>query len=107
MCEYTLLARASNGNVRWCHCCKTYSITFNNIVMNFEPKGFHRFKENLAECYQYNSKNSCKRECRDIYFNTRLEGMQLLFSTTEVGALLSLLQDASFHEISIETDSSH
>lgn len=102
MCKYSMLAKNVNGAVRWCHDCQTFNLSFNNFILNFTASGFQQFKANLTACYTENAKQQCCRTKRDIVFNTRLEGMQLLFSTAEVGALLSLMQEAALHEISFE-----
>lgn len=67
--------------------------------MSFDDGGFESFKHNLSECYGECSRCHKDRNRRDIYFNTRLDGMQLLFSVNEVGDLLSLMQEAQITEI--------
>ncbi|MEL6864122.1 MAG: DUF6686 family protein [Bacteroidota bacterium] len=105
-CKYSILAESAHATIRYCHHCNTYSLLYNNVVMNFEIAGFERFKDNLVRCYEHNTKNHCivHRKVRDIVFNTSLEGLQLLFSTEEVGELLSLIQEAQLNEVFVETD---
>ncbi len=94
MCKYSILAECANGTVRWCHHCKIYTLTFNNLSLSFGKRAFYEFKENVAACYAEHAKSVCQRTCRDILFNTRLEGLQFVFSTNEVGDLLTMIQEA-------------
>ena len=55
---------------------------------------FNKFKENLNDCYEAHLNKGFCRNQRQIVFNTRLDGMQLLFSVNEVGSLLALMQEA-------------
>ncbi|MEM6967013.1 MAG: DUF6686 family protein [Bacteroidota bacterium] len=104
MCKYTILAERPAASVRYCHCCKTYNVIYNNLIMNFERGGFQGFKSHLSECYDYNVHTHCceHRDFRDIKFNTRLEGLQFLFSTREVGELLALIQEAELSDFLLE-----
>ncbi|MFT5263724.1 MAG: hypothetical protein ACI9RM_002452 [Ulvibacter sp.] len=89
---------------RYCHHCETYSITFNNLIMNFDAIGFDGFKDNLSNCYGSNLEGHFPehRDMRDITFGTRLDGLQFLFSINEVGALLTLIQEAQLSEMFVE-----
>lgn len=99
MCKYKILVRRNNGLVRWCDDCKAYNVIFNNVVMTYKPKGLESFKKNLAECYEAHCKTDHNRACRNIYFNTLVDGVQFLFSTNEIGNFLSLLQEASLQHL--------
>ena len=98
MCQYKSLAKTNKGKIHRCLKCDSYTLAFNNIVMTFNKTGFLNFKSNVSECYDVNIKCACNQFRRDIYFNTKLEGMQLLFSTKEVGELLMLLQEAEISD---------
>ncbi len=99
MCHYSLLSQRKNASVHYCVDCKTYTITFNNLVLSFNHVGFDTFKAGLEECYEECAASCLNCHRRDIFFNTRLEGVQMLFSINEVGALLSVMQEASFEVI--------
>jgi hypothetical protein len=62
--------------------------------MTFSIQSFHSFKNNLTACYAESIKHECYRDKREIVFNTRLEGLRLVFSIDEVGSYLSLMQEA-------------
>lgn len=97
MCTYHLLANNSDGMICWCPDCKVYNLQFNNIVMTFNINGFEQFKENLFNCYlEHTTVSGCpkKRHCRDILFDTKLDGLRLCFSVNDLGSLLSLMQEA-------------
>lgn len=93
MCKYSVLSKNQNGLVRWCHHCETYHIAYNNICMNFKETAFNRFKENLENCYSENV-NKAMPNCRNILFDTPCNGMSFIFSHSEVGDFLSLIQEA-------------
>ncbi|MEM1318934.1 MAG: DUF6686 family protein [Bacteroidota bacterium] len=104
MCKYSILAQSKDAYIRYCHCCKTYTVTFNNLLMNFAPSGLSDFKAHLTACYEANVRDHCEehRGVRDITFSTRLDGLSFLFSTQEVGELLSLIQQAQLSELLVE-----
>ncbi|MGH1338779.1 MAG: DUF6686 family protein [Aureispira sp.] len=95
MCDHCTVARNSEGFVLWCEDCKIYRVHFNTIVLALDVKGLELFKSNLSICYQENSGKRIARDKRHIFLDTRLEGLQLWFSTEEVGSLLALLQEAT------------
>lgn len=95
MCQHTTLASNSEGFVLWCECCKIYHVHFNSIVLALDVKGLELFKANLSDCYQENLQKQLSKTKRHIFLDTRLEGLQLWFSTEEVGSLLALLQEAA------------
>ncbi|MEM9822669.1 MAG: DUF6686 family protein [Bacteroidota bacterium] len=95
MYKYSVLAKRKQGIIRWCHDCKTYNLAYHNICLNFNATGFEKFKESMEACYEENIKRTNRRNCKDIFIETSLEGLQLLFSTNEIGELLSMLQEAS------------
>lgn len=99
MCKYSILAQNSKGVIRYCYDCGTFNLLYGNILMNFNSTGFTQFKENVTKCYEENIKCNCERKRRDIFFNTRVEGLQLVFSTDEVGDLLSMIQAANLESI--------
>ena len=96
MCKFSILFKNKNGIIRYCHDCNTYNLNYKNIVMNFDEVGFTRFKENVSICYEENLKMSSNPHLRDIFFNTKVEGLLFVFSITEVGELLSMIQAADF-----------
>jgi hypothetical protein len=102
MCKYTALTNNGDGRVRWCYDCKTYNVNFNNLIMSFTIQSFSSFKNNLVACYEENINRNCCRDERQILFNTQVEGMQLLFSTNEVGSFLSLMQEAELSLMVLE-----
>jgi len=104
MCKHTILAERQYAGIRYCHDCKSYKFLYNNIVLNLSNKAFLGFKKHLSDCYEYNIENHyCEhRHIRDITFNTRMEGLQFLFSTQEVGELLSLIQEAELSEMFVD-----
>ncbi len=102
MCRYTYLSKNEQGEVKWCHDCKTYHLTFNNMIMNFKSSAFHQFKDNLNACYQANLNTDFDRDERQILFNTRIDGLQLLFSVNEIGSFLSLMQEATIESMFAE-----
>jgi len=105
MCTYSILAEQPTGNVRWCHDCAIYTLTFNNLVLSFGERAFYEFKENVAACYAENATAVCQRSCRDIFFNTRLEGLQMVFSTNEMADLLTMLQEAELCHAMLDDES--
>ncbi len=107
MCKYSILSQTDKGFVRYCYDCHTYSIVYENILMNFDDKGFQNFKSNVSQCYVENVKDSYNPKRRDIFFNTRVDGLQFIFSVEEVGEILSLMQTAeleSMHLLGTEQD---
>ena len=94
MCQHSTVASNSEGFVLWCEDCKIYRVHFNTIVLALDVRGIELFKSNLSVCYQENSVKKIARDKRHIFLDTRLEGLQLWFSTEEVGSLLALLQEA-------------
>ncbi len=102
MCKYTALSNNTDGRVQWCQDCKTYHVNFNNLVMSFSIKSFDSFKNNMLACYEENVNKGCCRDERQVLFNTRVDGMQLLFSTNEVGSFLSLMQEAELSLMVLE-----
>jgi len=101
MCKYSVLAKSGKGFVRYCHDCQTYCLNFGNIVMNFDQVGYDQFKKNVEMCYEEHAECLNHRDLRKIFFDTKVEGLQLVFSTEEVGALLSLMQLASLEAMGI------
>ena len=101
MCKYSILAELPNAKIQYCHHCNTVVLIYNNILLNFNIKGFESFKEELASCYDYHARN-CLGTKRDITFTTKIEGMHLLFSLSEVGELLMLVQEAQLSELFLE-----
>lgn len=93
MCKYTVLAQNSHGIVRWCHHCEAFHLAYNNITMNLKPKAFEQFKCNLEDCY-YDNMEKARPKCRNIIFDTPIEGINLIFTHREVGDFLALVQDA-------------
>lgn len=69
--------------------------------MSFDPVHFGCFQRGLSQCYEECSPMASCRKKRDIIFNTKLDGMQLLFSVGEVGELLSIMQEASFEAMDV------
>ncbi|MEM9918285.1 MAG: DUF6686 family protein [Bacteroidota bacterium] len=105
MCKYEVLAENNGALIQLCKGCGSYTLQFNNLVMNFPPLAFHQFKKSVQDCYNVNVESCGDRDKRTIIFNTRLDSMQLLFSTNEVGALLALLQEAQIQELMlVESD---
>jgi len=101
MCTYHHLTNSKFGSIKWCEKCGIFHLEFGNIAMNFNVESFSGFKENLLACYQHYSGAECCRNQRSIIFNTRIEGMQLLFSTEEVGNLLAMMQEAELEQMMI------
>lgn len=101
MCKYSILASCPSGAVRYCHHCQNYNVYYGNIVVNFSQIGFEEFKENVAACYEHNVDCSCSDNNRGIFFNTRIEGLQFVFSVTEISELLSMLQTASLEAMTL------
>lgn len=101
MCNYSLLVQYKHACVRYCHDCETYTLVFNNLLMNFNGKGLEEFKDGLMDCYENCSMRCGDTSKRDIYFNTRLDGMQLLFSVEEVGDVLAIIQEAQFEAMQV------
>ena len=110
MCQYTILSQRENAIIRYCNDCKPYILEFSNILINFESQGFEGFKHNLGICYETNTERYFPehRDIRDIRFNTKIEGLQLLFSLNEIGVLLAMMQEAQLSELTFEnSDTSH
>lgn len=101
MCKHTILVERQDAGIRYCHCCKSYKVLYKNILLNLSSDAFFGFKKHLTDCYEHNTENHCQehRHVRDIIFNTRMEGLQFIFSTNEVGELLSLIQEAEMSEM--------
>lgn len=93
MCQHTTLVKSSDGFVLWCNECLVYRVHFGSIAMVLDPTGLELFKSNLATCYHENCLRQDKRTSKHLFFNTLVEGLQLWFSTQEVGSLLALLQE--------------
>jgi hypothetical protein len=93
MCKYSILSQREYAVIRYCHHCKIYSITYNNLIMNFDVIGFDGFKNSLANCYRSNIEDHFPehRDVRDVTFGTRLDGLQFLFSINEIGMMLALI----------------
>jgi hypothetical protein len=94
MCKYINLSKNQNGQIQWCQDCNNFTVNFNNLIMTFTIQSFQSFKNNLTACYAENTKHECYRDKREIVFNTRVEGLRLVFSIDEVGSYLSLMQEA-------------
>lgn len=102
MCQHIKLALNSDGFVLWCNECKVYKVHFGNIALTLDQLGLQEFKENMLICYEDNLRgNRCKSE-RHIFFDTHARGMKLCFSITDVGSLLSLLQEAELAHYSLK-----
>lgn len=98
MCQHHILAQNQDGIITWCPECKVYNLQFNNIIMTFDTPSFQQFKENISNCYLENTSSGIcckKRHCKDILFETKLEGMRLCFSVNDIGSLLILMQEAA------------
>ena len=97
-CKYNILAARPNGDIQQCSDCKGYIVTYNNLVINFTKEHYLQFKASVTECYEFNSRTAKHIHRREIFFNTKVDGVRLLFSTVEVGELLSLMKEAALNE---------
>jgi hypothetical protein len=94
MQTFDVIAESDFGSIRLLNKGEVFNILFNNIVLYFNSECFLNFKHNLACCYEENINSEHCLDCRNIVFNTRNEDMRLLFSSREVGQLLSMMQEA-------------
>lgn len=101
-CTYRILAHGKESLVQWCPDCHTIQLIFKNLVLCFPPKAFENFKETISQCYQFHLERTQDRMRRDIFFSTPTNDMKFVFSTNEIGEILSLLQEANFELMTIE-----
>lgn len=104
MCTFHTLSQSEKIQVKWCSKCDCYSLYIQNVVLQFRPPSLQGFKDNLEACYQHYASITACRDERTILFNTRLEGLQLLFSFHEVGALIAQLQEAEWSKMSLSDE---
>jgi hypothetical protein len=104
MCHYSILAKRREGSfsgvIKWCHKCKSFHLTTNNIIFRMCDHHMEAFKENLDKCIACNQFSE-NPNVRNIKFNTHQNGLQMVFSYNEVVVLRNLLGDASMALVSL------
>ncbi|MCH2083618.1 MAG: hypothetical protein MK226_14590 [Saprospiraceae bacterium] len=101
MCTYHILIEREDIIIKWCSDCNTYNLTYGNLMMQFSEDAIAQFKCNLSDCYEYYLAHTVDWNNRNIFFNTRMDSMQLLFSLNEVSELLSIIQEAELNQLAI------
>ncbi|MEM1214505.1 MAG: DUF6686 family protein [Bacteroidota bacterium] len=98
MCEYIIIAKDGPATVRYCFHCKTYSLAYENILLNMSENGMEDFKNCLLQCYDYHLCHQDQERFyeRDIRLNTKVDGLQMMFSLAELSQLIAILQEAQF-----------
>ena len=101
MCTYHILIQREDIMIKWCSECNTYNLTYGNIMMQFSEKAISQFKLNLSDCYSHYLVQAVDWEDRNIFFNTRMDSIQLVFSLHEVSELLTIIQEAELNQLAI------
>lgn len=94
MCKNSrILSRTNNGEFSICKGCKTYSLFFNNVLLQFNKKQLIQFKEyisniNVEYWLDYYSLTTLSRK---IPISTKQHNLYLFFSEEEFDELKSLI----------------
>mgnify|MGYP006099775379 FL=1 len=103
MCNKTkILASVKNGELSVCNGCNVYSLTFNNILFQFEKEQLLQFRNyigNIDVEYWLHLYSSTNRK-RQIPVSTLNQNLTLLFNESEIEELKLLL---SLKENNIES----
>lgn len=93
MCNYTMLARHSQGYVLRCSSCEQYFLTFGTAAVTFNRVGFREFCREVNSCASDSASNAPKLENRfpiDIFSVNAM----LVLDALELKALFDLLHAA-------------
>ena len=94
MCKNSrILSRTKNGELSICKSCKTYSLVFNNLLLQFDRKQLQQFRKHISNInikywLNYYSKTTQKRK---IPVATQQQNLILFFTQKEFNELKSVI----------------
>ena len=87
------IAKNSCGQLSFCEACRTYHLTFNNLYIEFTPKGmcsFQKFVEAIEVDY-WEDKYDGMVTKRTIPIQTMQQNLTMMFNKQELQALKDLI----------------
>ena len=94
MCQRSkIISSVKNGELSICQGCNTYSLTFNNIIFNFEKDQLLQFREYVSnlDIDYWLEYSSCTTQKRKIPIQTFHKDLILVFDLFEINELKKLL----------------
>ena len=94
MCQKSkIIARVKNGELSMCRSCENFSLTFNNILFQFDKSELMQFRDYVSkiDIDYWLTYPACKMQKRKIPVETFNQDLFLIFDEYEIEELKTLL----------------
>jgi hypothetical protein len=94
MCQkLKIISSVKNGELSICEGCNNYSLTFNNIIFQFNKNQLLQFRKYVSriDIDYWLKYSACKNEKRKIPIQTSINNLILVFDFFEINELKKLL----------------